>query len=144
MTGGLEVVGRKKKPLPLRVKRMNRAKRIASARSWLPNYTGKNILRGYCKHFGVDWRCAAVELEMLGVRLDAQYLATREASEAGLVRKRKERKQEREMIEAAHWHPYTDPFSAYLAGDFAALHDLEQSEANAGDASAESLQGTLF
>lgn len=25
-------------------------------------YTSKNILQGYCRHFGVDWRCAAAEL----------------------------------------------------------------------------------
>ncbi|EMB18838.1 hypothetical protein RE6C_00471 [Rhodopirellula europaea 6C] len=25
----------------------------------MPEYTGKNVLRGYCKHFGVDWRCAS-------------------------------------------------------------------------------------
>lgn len=128
-------MGRKKKPLPPRIKRLNRTRRIASAQSWLRSYTGKNILRGYCKHFGVDWRCAAVELEMLGAKTDAEYLATREANEAELVRKRKERKQQRETVENAHWHPYTDSFSAYLVGDFAALHDLELRQANAEDAS---------
>ncbi|MFN3194274.1 MAG: hypothetical protein ACE361_27450 [Aureliella sp.] len=117
---------------------MNRERRITAARSWLPSYTGKNILRGYCKHFGVDWRCAAAELEILGVKVDAGYLATREATEAELVRKRVERKQEREAHETDHWHPYTDPFSAYLAGDFAALHDLEQGQTVAGDAAVDS------
>ncbi|MEO1617577.1 MAG: hypothetical protein AAFV88_17120 [Planctomycetota bacterium] len=123
------------------LKRMNRARRIASARSWLTRYTGKNILRGYSKHFGVDWRCAAAELEMLGVKIDAKYLATREANEAELVRKRKERKREREELEreTAQSHPYTDSSSAYLAGDFAALHDLEQRSANTEDVSAERL-----
>ena len=136
-------MGRKKKPLPPRVKRMNRERRITAARSWLLSYTGKNILRGYCKHFGVDWRCAAAELEILGVKIDAGYLATRGATEAELVRKRAERKQEREAQETDHWHPYTDPFSAYLAGDFAALHDLE-SQTDAGDAAVDSPRDPPF
>ena len=74
---------------------------------------------------------------MLGLKTDAEYLATREANEAELVRKRKERKQEQEAPETAYWHPYADSFSAYLAGDFAALHDLEQSQAKADDVAAE-------
>lgn len=29
-----------------------------------------------------------------------------------------------------HWHPFTDTFSAFLAGDFEALHELEMREAH--------------
>ncbi|WP_144056533.1 hypothetical protein [Rhodopirellula europaea] len=99
---------------------MKRATRLASAQSWLPEYTGKNVLRGYCKHFGVDWRCAAI---------DPEYLTQRETAEATEIRRRKERKQQRELKESARWHPYTDQVSAFLVGDFAALHDLQQREA---------------
>lgn len=113
----------KKKALPPRVKRMKRAGRLASAKSWLPTYTGKSILRGYCKHFAVNWRCAAMELKQLGIKLDPEYLAIREKSEAETVRKRQEKKQEQAVNQ--HWHPYSDPFEAYLASDFAALHELE-------------------
>lgn len=56
-------MGRKKKPLPPKVKRMKRAGRPAAAKAWLASYSGKNVLRGYCVHFAVDWRCAAVELK---------------------------------------------------------------------------------
>jgi hypothetical protein len=27
-----------------------------------------------------------------------------------------------------HWHPYTDPFTAFLAEDYAAVYDLEMRE----------------
>ena len=129
-------MGRKKKPLPPRVKRMRRQGRLASARSWLPKYSGKNVLKGYCKHFGVDWRCAAAELQMLGLKIDPAYLAMREGTEAEKARQNRERTQLIEAEEDAHWHPYTDPFTAYLAGDLAALHDLEQrGPANEDDAS---------
>ena len=107
---------------------MNRAGRLASAKTWLPTFTGKNILRGYCNHFGVDWRCAAAELRILGVQLDPAYLAQREKNDEEMVRKRKETANRRQAVVDQHWHPYTEPFEAYLAGDYAALYDLEQSE----------------
>jgi len=119
-------VGKRKKPLPPRGKRMNRQGRLASARSWLPKYSGKNVLKGYCRHFGVDWRCASVELAMLGVKVDPAYLALRETTEAEKRRQHIERKQQQETRENSQWNPYTDPFAAYLASDFASLHDLEQ------------------
>jgi hypothetical protein len=97
-------------------------------------YTGKNILRGYCRHFAVDWRCAAAELKMLGVKIDPRYLAQREQTDAEQARIRQQQKQRRDAAAQEHWHPYTDAFSAYLAGDFAALHDLEE-RANAEERS---------
>lgn len=39
---------------------------------------------------------------------------------------RKAKEAEDEVIATEHWHPYTCSFAAYLAGDYAALHDLEQ------------------
>lgn len=81
-------------------------------------------------HFAVDWRCAAAELKMLGVKLDPAYLAQRERTEAEQSRKRIERKQKQEADADQHWHPYTDSLSAYLAGDFEALHDLELRQAS--------------
>jgi hypothetical protein len=63
----------KKKPRPdntPRRKRFKRAQRLASAPQWLPTYTGKDIVKGYRKHYGVDWQTAFTELEMLGVAID--------------------------------------------------------------------------
>lgn len=123
-------MGRKKKPLPPKVKRMKRPARLASAKTWMASYSGKNILRVYCVHFAVDWRCAAAELKMLGVKLDPAYLSQRERTEAEQSRKRSERKLKQQAETDRHWHPYTDPFAAYLAGDFEALHDLELRQAS--------------
>jgi len=53
---------------------MSRAARLQSAKSWIPKYEGKNIAKGYRKHFGVDALCAVIELERLGVALDANYV----------------------------------------------------------------------
>ena len=120
----------KKKPLPPRVKRMSRPARLQSAKQWIATYTGKNLLRGYCNHFGVDWRCAALELKMLGRPLDADYLKQRERTEAEAIRRRKAQKEAVEAMRNQHWHPYTDAFSAYLAEDFAAMHDIESSQSD--------------
>lgn len=67
---------------------------------------------------------------MLGVKLDPAYLAQRERTEAEQSRKRIERKQKQEADADQHWHPYTDSLSAYLAGNYEALHELELRQAS--------------
>jgi hypothetical protein len=119
---------KKRKPLPPRVKRMKRPARLHSAKKWIPTYTGKHLLRGYCNHYAVDWRCAAIELKLLGIAVDPASIAQRERTEAELTKQRQTKKEERKSLRNLHWHPFTDPFYAYLAGDFAALHDLNMRE----------------
>ena len=116
---------KKKKLLPPRVKRMQRPARLESAKKWIATYTGKHLLRSYCKHYAVDWRCAVIELKLLGIRIDPAYVAKRERAEAELTKQRQAKKEERKSLQNLHWHPFTDAYSAYLAGDFAALHDLQ-------------------
>jgi hypothetical protein len=118
-------MGRKrKKQLSPRRKRMKRAGRLQSAVSWLKQFTGKNVLRGYCRHFGVDWRCAAIELQQLGVRLDPNYLEQRALTGRKLVERRKQRR-EASKHRSESWYNYDSPLEAYLAEDYAALHDIE-------------------
>ena len=63
-----------------RHKRMNRPARLQSARTWLACYHGKNVIKGYGKHFAVDRECAVKELEMMGVPLDEDYIQRVRAS----------------------------------------------------------------
>ena len=119
---------KKKKPLSPRVKRMNRPARLESAKKWIPTYTGKHLLRGYCNHFAVDWRCAVIELKLLGVGIDPAYIANRERTEVELTKQRQTRKEERKSLHNLHWHPFTDAYSAFLAGDFAAMHELQMQD----------------
>lgn len=117
---------RKKKQLGPRGKRMKRSARVQSAVSWLKRYGGKNVLRGYCNHYGVDWRCAAIELKQLGVHLDPDYLKQREGAEQQLANSRKQRCEtqiEEELSEL--WYEYSSPLEAYLTEDYAALHAME-------------------
>ena len=66
----------------------------------------------------------------LAGKLDPAYLAQRERTEAEQSRKRSERKQKQQADADQHWHPYTDPLLAYIAGEFEALHDLELRQAS--------------
>ena len=50
-----------------------RAVRLQLARKWLGTYTGKNIVRGYAKHFRTDLLCAIAELSMLGIAVSEEY-----------------------------------------------------------------------
>jgi len=94
---------KRKRTKPPRVKRMKRAGRLQSARSWLATYQGSNLLRGYCKHFGVDWRCAAIELQALGVQIDKTYLQQREVTERNQRESRaRDRERKRAEEELAH------------------------------------------
>lgn len=62
------------KSLCPRHKRLKREGRLQAARHWLPEYNGKNIIKGYSKHFGVNKVCAALELRMLGYEISEDYL----------------------------------------------------------------------
>ncbi len=49
------------KPFCQRHKRLKREGRLQAAKYWLPKYNGKNIVKGYSKHFGVNIICAVDE-----------------------------------------------------------------------------------
>lgn len=90
---------------------MNRKRRLDAARAWLPKYEGKNVVRGYRKHFGVDWACAFIELEMLGVDIDPGYKeSTLRAADAKARRKKVAGKED-----GIDWS-YQDFDFAYIVG----------------------------
>ena len=106
--------GKRKKipPDPCR-KSMKRSARLQSAASWLKRYSGKNVLRGYCKQYGVDWRCAAIELKQLGLQLDPNYLKQREVTEQQFANSRKRRREARIGEEAVNRRPARNPGPSY-------------------------------
>lgn len=61
-------MAKKKQNLVLKRKRMKREARLQSAKSWLRDYDGKNVVKSYSKWFAVDPACAMKELELLGLR----------------------------------------------------------------------------
>lgn len=51
-----------------------REKRLILAKQWLETYEGKNIAKGYRKHFGVPPLCAVKDLQMLGFEFTDDYI----------------------------------------------------------------------
>ncbi|HEY3042068.1 MAG TPA: hypothetical protein VGJ66_25285 [Pyrinomonadaceae bacterium] len=101
---------------------MNRSARLQSARSWLKTYNGQNIASGYRKHFGIDWVCAFKELELLGIRIDAEYKENLLKSLAvGVAARRRRKLQRKEAFDEfldqnetfAHVTGYTEAGFAY-------------------------------
>ena len=62
----------KKNTTPRR-KRLKRKTRLESGKKWILSYTGKNIVKGYAKWYGIDLVCAIKELKLLGVKIDENY-----------------------------------------------------------------------
>jgi hypothetical protein len=111
---------KKKKALCRRSKRMKRPGRLQSAKNWLGKYNGKNIQKGYMKHFGVDRLCAFIELKMLGIEFPPGYEEhIRQLDEANKKSKatRKQKKKDALKTEEEKWSLIeSDDWYAYIAG----------------------------
>ena len=107
---------KRKKPLPPRHKRMDRKRRLGSAKQWLPTYEGKNIIKGYKKHYGVDWICAITELELLGVDLDPEYVKQLKITVKNQIIARQRQKESRKLEQEIDNFPYSDETFAFIAG----------------------------
>ncbi len=109
----------KKKPKPdntPRRKHFKRVQRLAAAPKWLPTYTGKDIVKGYRKHYGVDWQTAFTELELLGVAIDPVRKERTLQSVQQQATHRRQKKQERlaEQEAAAFGWDQDDTFAMII------------------------------
>lgn len=95
-------MARKKDNTPRR-KRTTREGRLARAKAWLPTYTGKNIVRGYSRWFGIDQLAAAIELQMLGVALPPgtidQQKAAMLAKQHAAEKRRQHQEEQKTLLE---------------------------------------------
>jgi hypothetical protein len=65
---------------------MTRSARLQSATSWVKTYSGRDIVRGYRRWFGVDTVCAILELRMLGIRVSDERLRQAKITESEAAR----------------------------------------------------------
>lgn len=63
----------------------------------MKTYTGKSLVRGYAKHFGVDKICAVRELRLVGVDISEEYEKQLKESMVVLAKQRQLNKQKREQ-----------------------------------------------
>jgi len=82
-----------------RRKRMDKAGRLQLAEKWLKEYTGKNIVKGYAKWFGVSKLGAVSELKLLGIQIDEEYILELKKTEEELIKQRKKKKELKELEE---------------------------------------------
>lgn len=72
---------------------MTRPARLAAAPAFLESYTGPHVIRAYRRWFGVDTRCALLELALLGAHVDpARARRMLDSAEAN-ARARRERRE---------------------------------------------------
>ena len=95
---------------------MKREARLQSAKQWIPQYEGKSIVRGYAKHFGVDFLCAIAELETLGVKLDPNYVAQLKCTVENRRLEKQRRKKEKQEEQLQTIDEDSDDTFAFIAG----------------------------
>lgn len=90
--------------------------RLQSAKSWVPTYKEKNILKEYRKRYKVDFFCAIRELEMLGVVLNHEYVnAIKRSIEGELLARKRKKLERKEGLKAVYGVDYDEYFS-FIAG----------------------------
>jgi hypothetical protein len=71
---------------------MTRGARLQSAKHWIPSYSGRDIVKGYRKWYGVDTVCAILELRQLGVDIPETRLSQAKRTEETTAQRRREQK----------------------------------------------------
>ncbi len=97
-------------------KTLKKVARLQSARSWISNYSGKNLVRGYRKRYGVTLLCAAEELKMLGIEVSDQYISQLKVAEENIRKQNIIRKRLKEEKRLQDLYPDSDGTYYYIAG----------------------------
>lgn len=74
----------------IRRRGMKREQRLQAACEWISKYTGKDIVRGYRRWFGVDKVCALLELKMCGLPISDEGIAAARKDQERLSIERQE------------------------------------------------------
>lgn len=99
-------------------KKINRRKRLLSAKDWVANYEGKKIVKAYSKWFGVDLICAIKELRILNITISEQYEKGIRLSMESERKKKLARKEARSILlnpKQIYGFDYDENFS-FIAG----------------------------
>jgi len=109
---------------------MKRSARLQSARSWIPTYEGKDLVRGYARWYCVDRICAVIELTLIGVEIPAERLEHEHTAvtDKGRARKYRAAKRAAKRIDPPlddDFHPDFLFIAGYTAGGapYGIMHD---------------------
>lgn len=99
-----------------RHKRLKRESRLQAASHWISKYEGESIVKAYSRHFAVNKLCAIKELQMLGHKIDTEYIEALVAT-VECERRTKEFKREVELEKKAlEVYLESDDIFYYIAG----------------------------
>ena len=90
---------------------IKRPQRLQLAKEWIGTYTGKNIVRGYARHYHTDLLCAIKELGLLGVAVSEEYT---EAIKRSVSDRALQRQKNREAAEDQD--DYQDEYLCFIVG----------------------------
>ena len=98
------------------MKTLHRNKRLKSAAEWVKTYSGKRIVHGYAKRYGVDKLCAVKELRLIGIEISEEYENQLRQSIEALKKQRqfKKYKKEQELNSLSGFD--SDENFAFIAG----------------------------
>lgn len=91
---------------------MDRKQRLQAASEWIKSYAGKDIVRGYRRHFRVDRLCALIELKACGVPISEERIEAARRDQERLGTQRAERK----ALSASEFGPDQDDNFSYIVG----------------------------
>ncbi|HWT73214.1 MAG TPA: hypothetical protein VN258_00610 [Mobilitalea sp.] len=97
-------------------KTLKKEARLQSAKSWISNYNGKNLVRGYRKRYGVTLLCAAEELKILGIEVSDQYISQIKLAEENVRKQNAIKKRLKEEKKLQDLYPDSDGTYYFIAG----------------------------
>jgi len=106
----------KRNHLSPRYKRMKGQSRLQAAKAWLARYPGKNIVKGYSRHFAVHKLCAVIELQIIGVPIDSSYIEKLKRSLKAVAKAKAEKKQKRQNEDHSECDMDGDQNLEFIAG----------------------------
>lgn len=83
-----------------------RERRLQMAKAWIPTYTGKNIVKGYKKHFALSPLGAVADLQLMGYEFTPEYIEELKRDEVN--RSNSKRKPEQEPVEFLEYDEFND------------------------------------
>ncbi len=99
-----------------RRKRWTRDVRLQKAKQFVETYTGKNLVKGYAKWFGVDLNCALTELQLAGITISgAEKKKVKQAIETKTQLKKIKKEKQREKEERLMYED-SDEYFAFIIG----------------------------
>ena len=92
-----------------------RSRRLLKGKTWIEKYDGKNVVRGYAKHFHVDLLRAIKELRILGIAVNETYEQAVQQTLSLKGSQKKLREEQKSIAETNHIGDSDDDF-AFIIG----------------------------